>query len=335
MSIPARGWGAVEAVIWEYKSWTERAGHEFLIVNTKDKQEIVRSVNQLRPDVVHIHCEAFFSLAPYLDARLRILTSHWPWLFDKRNERRARAHFAGPTYGCCLSPVIHKRCVEMGIPDERLFIARNGARPESYHWKEHPRHADRTICLAMVNRRKRQCLLKNIGCVDFVGPLHRKCLKFGRHSNYLGAWDRSKVYRELTDYASLVLLSEIEAAPLVTCEALMAGLGVVVSPSAAANLDLAQPFITVVPEDKVKDTAFVRDALRRNREVALRMRREIRQYAIESFSWEKLVSEYLRNVSGLLDRDDAIPVREPFIERAGILRRLARRCFWSGRAGHF
>ena len=49
----------------------------------------------------------------------------------------------------------------------------------------------------------------------------------------------------------LVLLSDGEAHPLVCLEAFAAGLGVVISQWAAANLDLDKDFITVIPEDKL------------------------------------------------------------------------------------
>ena len=50
----------------------------------------------------------------------------------------------------------------------------------------------------------------------------------------------------------MILLSEGEADPLVVKEALIAGLGVVVSECSAANLDLSKQFITIIPNDKIK-----------------------------------------------------------------------------------
>ena len=54
-----------------------------------------------------------------------------------------------------------------------------------------------------------------------------------------------------------MLLSDGEAHPLVCLEAFAAGLGVVISQWAAANLDLDKDFITVIPDDKINDMEFV------------------------------------------------------------------------------
>jgi glycosyltransferase involved in cell wall biosynthesis len=300
MSIPPLGWGAIEALIWDYKYWTERSGHEVVIVNTKDKHEIIDTVNRIRPDVVHIHCEFFFSLVPYLNAKVHILTSHWPKLFQIGNEAAAKMYFKGNAYICCISDEIKERCREIGVAEDRLFIGRNGARSDLYHWSEQPRYPARSICLGAVSRRKRQYLLEDATCVDFIGPIQDSNLQFSSHPNYKGPWSKAEVYEKLTEYASLVLLSEAEVAPLVTCEALMAGLGVVVSEHAAANLDRSQPFISVIPEHKVKDSEFLEATMRKNREVALGMRKEIRAYAIATFDWQILIGEYLNVVGNLL-----------------------------------
>ena len=61
------------------------------------------------------------------------------------------------------------------------------------------------------------------------------------------------LYKELTDYGNLVLLSDGEAHPLVCMEAFCAGLGVVVCEWGKANLDVDKKFITVIPEKHIND----------------------------------------------------------------------------------
>ena len=101
------------------------------------------------------------------------------------------------------------------------------------------------------------------------------------------------MYSNLTEYGNLVLLSEGEADPLVVKEGLIAGLGVVVSECASANLDASLPFITVIPNDKLDDINFVFKKIVQNRLASIKMREEIREYALSKFSWDKIIDDYV------------------------------------------
>tara|TARA_B100000579_G_scaffold81709_1_gene63691 strand:- start:89 stop:334 length:246 start_codon:yes stop_codon:yes gene_type:complete len=80
---------------------------------------------------------------------------------------------------------------------------------------------------------------------------------------------------------------------------LISGLGVVVSKYAAHDLDKSLPFVTVIPDDKWNDIEYVAQELKRNRDVSVTMRKEIRQYGIDNFSWQKLVKTYVENIEGM------------------------------------
>ena len=88
-----------------------------------------------------------------------------------------------------------------------------------------------------------------------------------------------------------MLLSDAEAHPLVCLEAFAAGLGVVVSQWAAANLDIRKSFITVIPEDKISDIKYVEEQIIANREYSVENRDEIRQYAL-TFDWKNVMYKY-------------------------------------------
>ena len=45
MSIPPKGWGAVETLIWDMHNALIALGHEVDIVNVKDPREIIKKVN--------------------------------------------------------------------------------------------------------------------------------------------------------------------------------------------------------------------------------------------------------------------------------------------------
>ena len=89
-----------------------------------------------------------------------------------------------------------------------------------------------------------------------------------------------------------------EADPLVVKEALMAGLGVVVSECASANLDRNLPFIDVIPDNKLDNLEYVRGVIERNRRRKYKkIGRKIRQYALEHFSWKKVIEKYTNLIS--------------------------------------
>ncbi len=164
-----------------------------------------------------------------------------------------------------------------------------------------PTKQHKSVYLAKITDRKRQWLYQNINDIDFVGNKDDNRFNFNR-SNYLGEWDKDTLYHNLTDYANLVLLSDGEADPLVTKEALIAGLGVVVSECSTANLDLSKPFINVIPEDKIYDLNFVRGVIETNKQESLKRRNEIREYGIQNFAWENVVQKYMNVVNQIISK---------------------------------
>jgi glycosyltransferase involved in cell wall biosynthesis len=86
-------------------------------------------------------------------------------------------------------------------------------------------------------------------------------------------------------------LSDGEAAPLVVPEALSAGLSLVVSETAAANLDRSLPFIHVLPNGCLNESAIpvIQKAIWDNN----KYRADIRKYAMDHFDWSVICDEYL------------------------------------------
>ena len=66
MSIPPKGWGAVEILIDDYRRTLQQMGHTVEIVNSRDPNLIVWMVNSCNPDFVHIQYDEFVVLAKYL-----------------------------------------------------------------------------------------------------------------------------------------------------------------------------------------------------------------------------------------------------------------------------
>ena len=147
--------------------------------------------------------------------------------------------------------------------------------------------SNRTIYLAKVDYRKRQHIFQNIPELYFAGNIADN--RFDQNSGrYLGEWSKEHLYQNLTDYANLALLSDGEAHPLVCVEALSAGLGLVLSEFACANLDLSLPFIDVIPESQINNIPYVQRVLKENAAKSVPMREKIKEYGA-SFSWKNVV----------------------------------------------
>ena len=296
MPIPPTGWGAVEILIWDQKLALEELGHEVRIVNTASGIEILKEINEFRPDFVHVQYDDFVELCPYIQYP-NAITSHFGYL-----EQPNKWDYYGPRVASkfaqikpnifCLSPGIKNVYEkEMGIPPEQLFVTPNGVNVDKFKFKELPLTEDmaKSIYLAKIDYRKRQHMFQSIQSLWYAG--NNADPRFDTSNNYLGEWSKETLYNNLTNYGNLVLLSDGEAHPLVCLEAFAAGLGVVISQWAAANLDVNKDFITVIPDDKINDMEFVDGEMVRNRYYSVNHRPEIREYA-ESFSWTKVVEKY-------------------------------------------
>ena len=306
-AIPPPGWGGVENLIRDYRDRLQALGHRAVVVNTADERECADAIGRCRPDVVHVHHQRLAPAVAGTGAPVKIFTSHDPH-FPLRYVNPYHRYglfkmLKADFFFCCLSAVQAKKYVAYGCDASRVFTTATGVAFERFRFSDAPARPGRSIYLANVTRNKRQDWYQTIDAVDFVGPIKNDGHAFDRtRGNYLGEWLRDHLYTHLTDYANLVLLSEGEVAPLVVREALVCGLGVVVSPACTVNLDLSLPWITVIPDGRLDDLDYVEAAIARNREVSLRRRRDIRAYGVEHFSYETLVARYADRCAALRRR---------------------------------
>ena len=300
MPIPPTGWGAVESLVWDYKVFLDKYHPDIttVIVNVRDTRSMIEQVNKENPDIVHIQYDEHAHIVPHLACKKVLMTSHYGYLHKERmhlhdnyNINIFRSFVNSSAKLACLSPQIADLYRSAGVPEERLHVQPNGANDELFRYTEAPIHPDRSIYLAKVDYRKRQYVYQDIPQLYFAG----NCVehRFNKGSpRYLGEWQKSVLYDSLTDYANLVLLSDGEAHPLVCCEALICGLGLVLSEYASANLDLTKPFIDVIPTARLNDIPYVTSVIEENRKKSLTMRSEIRAYGIAHFSWKAVVDRY-------------------------------------------
>jgi len=310
MPIPPKGWGAVESLIWDMANALKDLGQEVQIINTTDPNKVLAAIKEFDPDFVHINYDDFIVLYPHID-KPKAMTSHFGYLerpdmmngyvniFNKFQEIR-------PNVFCLSEGIKNIYKVFSNFPEEKLFVTQNGVNVDAFNFKEEPAHPHRSMYLAKVDYRKRQHLFQNIDSLWFAGNIVDE--RYDTKNNYLGEWSKEQLYKELTDYGNLVLLSDGEAHSLVIMEAFAAGLGVVISEYARANLDLDKKFITLIPEKKIKDIDYVEGQIIRNREYSIKHRDEIREYG-KQFAWKKMLKEhYLPSIQKLITEKPKIEI---------------------------
>lgn len=303
MPIPPIGWGAVETVIDGYSRTLKAKGWDVTIVNTTDKEAALRSIRSIGPDIVHCHYDQYASMMKEVSCKVKIITPHYGYAsqvwIDELYYNKVHMEIAKQKdlYIFALSPEISRAYQSSGVDVSRIYHLPNGNDVDSFSFTEAPMLGERTLCLGKIEPRKRQGFLQlTNSLIDFVGDIgdaDSGRFPFNIKSrSYLGGWTRKVVKENMTNYGNLVLLSDGEAHPLVCIEALSAGLGLVVSSSACANLDLDCPFISLVPDERSFDLSFIERTVEENRRVSLASRHEIRNYA-KDFSWDRIVERYI------------------------------------------
>jgi len=293
--IPPIGWGAVEILIWDYKQILEKMGHELIVVNTPDKNEIIQICNSENPDFIHVQYDVFWDICESFNCKNVAITSHYGYIDqENRYDHGYTQIFNGflsfvNTKIFALSPSNAEKYLKSGFDPNRIRVVPNGVREDLFRFSDECEYPDRSIYLAKIEPRKRQHLFHDIPDLYFVG---RNSNVQYNGNNHLGEWSKDYLYNNLTRYANLVLLSDGEAHPLVCMEAMSAGLGLVISEFSTANLDTDLPFIDVIPESKINDLEYIKGIIRSNQEKSIRMRNEIRSYVTENFSWEKIISNH-------------------------------------------
>jgi glycosyltransferase involved in cell wall biosynthesis len=310
MPIPPDGWGAVESLIWDYSVELNELGHEGVIINTPNFDDIIEYLNEDEYDFVHVHYDVFYPLMDRIAKETKIkkiaISSHYPYIDQTKMHRQDGYDRvfdwlvnSNKYYIFCISKKDYKTFKDAGVNESQLVLSENGANHKRFSFKMEAVKPDRSLYLGQINHRKRQWIYQDIKSIDFVGKI-MSTTPFNPSINYLGEWTDAYKREHFTDYASLVLLSDGEnGTPLVVKEAMINGLGVVISRYAAHDLPSDLPFVTVIPDDKLDDICYIEEKIIENRQLSISMRDEIRKFAISNFSWESLVKLYVENVEKL------------------------------------
>ena len=312
MPIPPVGWGACEILIWDYAKKLESLGHECIIYNTQDMNHVISLIKNDNLDIVHIQYDNYAHIADKISSfvKLVLITTHFGYI-EQLNKwggyiqvfNQIKSQTQENVYHAVLSEGIKQIYISQGTPESKLIITPNGANSSVFHYIDHPNHLDRSLYLAKVDYRKRQVMFQNITSLYFAGNIADNQFNT-RSPRYLGEWSKDTLYKNLSHYGNLVLLSDGEADPLVVKEALMCGLGVVISEWSTAGLDLTKPYITVISEDKISDLHFVESEIIRNRNISGKMRSEIREYGL-TFDWNILVKMYVEKIISITNESSS------------------------------
>lgn len=309
MPIPPKGWGAVEMMIWDYANILANLGHTGIIINTPDRDQIIDELKQDNFDIVHLHYDVFHDIIPDIikvtNGKL-IVSSHYPFINDPSMWHRdnylpiMNSYVKNENFYIFASSQNDiNTFIENGALKDNCWLSKLGVLSSSYKFDSTPTY-DKTLCFSQICDRKRQYLIQDFDDIDFVGRLEPG--KFTNTKNYKGQYDREILNEEITKYPNFTLLSVIEnTTPLAVKEALVCGLGVVVSESVSLELDTTQKFIDVISEEKINDLSYVHDVIQKNKEYSIKHRNEIKEYGDCFFGLEKILeNEYVPKLESLL-----------------------------------
>jgi hypothetical protein len=307
MEIPPPRWGAVEMVIWDCATILRNAGHSVSIINTPNTQKIIDEINNDTFDIVHLHYDVFAYIMPFLKAKVKIISSHYPFInniaqykldgYDKIIEHIINNK---DFYIFASSQKDIKTFTSYGADVNKTFLCKLGVESNSYSFETTPTY-NKTVCFSQIVDRKRQHVIQSIDSIDFIGRYDNS--NFTNMKAYKGEFERKKLNNEITKYSNFILLSKEEnTTPLVVKEALICGLGVVVSEAVAYELDTTLDFISVIEENKIHDLDYIQLVIEQNKKISILSRDRIRSYGINNFDISNIIlNEYLVKLESLLN----------------------------------
>lgn len=310
--IPPVGWGAIESLIWDYyENLKKNPNINVIIINDSNIHRVIYNCNKLKADVIHIMYDDHITMVPHLKCKKILYTSHYACITQNGFEYKHRHYFNNVFKRVLqysnlieinsISPIISGIYRRYGFRGKINNIS-NGAREDKFKYTENPEKMEKSIYVAKIEHRKCQHKYQCIPDLDFVGNYQDSPFDLTQ-PNYLGEWNKTQLYENLSQYGNLVLLSAAEADPLVIKEALICGLGIVISECCIANLDLTKEFITVIPNNKLEDIKYVHEKIMENRVYSILNRSEIRNYALKNFSWYSVIQRYIKTC---LNKEDLL-----------------------------
>jgi glycosyltransferase involved in cell wall biosynthesis len=301
---------SILTLLQEYKYYSEKNGHQVDIFNNEDVHQVIGEINGNNYDFVHLHDGSFVSDFNQTLQQDFCFTSHAGHLLNSHQwddifKQEFQSYLDTPGI-MALSPLSKQLFLDAGYSGY-ISTQVNGIDTEKVSRQRQGN--GKAICLGWIQPRKQQRLLaaalEGRLEIDFVGPLDDPDFVEGATTKHLGVWSLQEVYQRLTEYSCLVLISNGELAPLVVLEAMAAGLGVVVSESASANLHV-KDFIKVLPDNILTDSTpenqrMVGESIEEIIKSNPSARPEIAAYAKENFDFSQIIKSYGRSVDEFIN----------------------------------
>jgi len=303
---------SILTLMQEYKYFLDKLGHQVDIFNNKNVKEVIDTINNNNYDFVHLNAYEFASQFNQNLKQKYCFSCHNGYFFkqDKWEDdfKQGFQHYLNAPGIIALSHPTKDIFLKAGYSGY-ISVQVNGIDTQKIDFKDQGNN--KAICLGWIQPRKQQRLLAetidgNLN-LDFVGLLDDPDFKEGTTTKHLGIWSLEQVYANLTDYNCLVLISEGEIAPLVVLEAMAAGLCVVVSESASANLH-SKEFIRVLPDNiltnaTIENQKIVCDTIIDLIEKNKSFRQEIVEYVRENFDFSHIIKNYIQIIDEFTNLD--------------------------------
>lgn len=286
--IPPQGHGAVESIVYDYYSGLSRLGHVVKIYQGSNFDEFKLFTDEFKPDICYSHCYygVYRQFLHYCKAKLKFATNHFGEYYNDINTNKKQSlsgisgHFNVDSmpipdninFICLSQEILRYHHDILGVDFKNLFFIPNRVYPDNFTFNELPTF-NKSIYLGAISERKRQFLVKGI---DMIEVVHDK--------------SKTWLHNNLTNYKNSVLLSSSEAASLSIVESLMSGLGIVISNACSYNLDTNLEFINVISEDNL-NMSNIQNLVMENAEVCHKLRKHIRDYAMDKFDFNKSIKE--------------------------------------------
>jgi len=294
---PIDGWGALERVVWNYKIYLEKAGHEVIVSNHTESAKVLEDWRRFNPDVVHNHIGKHWEALLLINGCKKIVTNHGGEFLTHK-----------PFYEY-LAKQYFQDCKLLILTDEEqtfyksfgldACVIPNGV--DTTIFKPNLDNRNGSIYLGQINPRKKQAYYQknNLDCYFAGNKSGSPDDPFDyNHHNYLGSWKHEKVCENLVKFSNLILLSMAELQPLVCLEGLAAGLGLVISTPAAQSLDVSKPWIDVIPDDRLEDIDYINSVIENNKSISNQYRSEIIEYS-KQFDWSNVIKNYLNVIQNI------------------------------------
>ena len=296
MKVPTDGWGAIETIVWEMSSHLKNQGHEIKILNSKNRFKHFSHYIIYNYDFVHIHYDEFVPLwlkfkryLPIVQSKI-FLTSHSPtFLATLSNPNPLLIYNLRKLSGVITLTESQKFALES--LQIRASALGNGIDVNKYRFYKETNK--RVLLLGKIEERKRQALVAQLESfsglpIDFVGPFHETLKLSSKNHRVLGSWNRTEVVQNIGRYSALLIASECEGFPLVSLEALAAGVPVIGTfesiPEELRNIN------GVISTDFNSLPQQIVSILSKNIDVD--QRKIMKERLSEMYSWDSLIKKY-------------------------------------------